>query len=44
VGDYNYQRFDLYVESGEDEREFGAFPNSLHAGKRARAAHPRAAS
>lgn len=24
---YNYERFDAYVESGEDEREFGAFPN-----------------
>lgn len=32
---YNYERFDLYVESGEDEREFGAFPNMLHAGERA---------
>jgi len=29
---YNYERFDAYVESGEDEREFGAFPNKLHAG------------
>jgi hypothetical protein len=35
VGDYNYERFDLYVESGEDVREFGAFPNMLHAGERA---------
>jgi hypothetical protein len=35
VADYNYERFDLYVESGEDMREFGAFPNVLHAGERA---------
>jgi len=32
---YNYERFDVYVESGGDEREFGAFPNMLHAGDRA---------
>ena len=32
---YNYERFDAYVESGEDEQEFGAFPNMLHAGERA---------
>ena len=32
---YNYEHFDVYVESGEDEREFGAFPNMLHAGERA---------
>jgi hypothetical protein len=32
---YNYERFDEYVESGQDEREFGAFPNALHAGERA---------
>ncbi len=32
---YNYEHFDAYVESGEDEREFGAFPNTLHAGERA---------
>ena len=32
---YNYERFDVYVESGEDEREFAAFPNMLHAGERA---------
>ena len=31
---YNYERFDEYVESGADEREFGAFPNMLHAGER----------
>ena len=33
--DYNYERFDVYVESGEDMREFSAFPNALHAGERA---------
>ena len=22
---YEYERFDVYAESGEDEREFGAF-------------------
>lgn len=32
---YNYERFDEYVAAGEDEREFGGFPNSLHAGERA---------
>ena len=32
---YNYERFDEYVESGLDEREFGAFPNLVHAGERA---------
>ncbi len=32
---YNYERFDVYVESGDDEREFAAFPNMLHAGERA---------
>jgi hypothetical protein len=31
---YNYERFDVYVESGQDEREFAAFPNMLHAGER----------
>jgi hypothetical protein len=35
VAGYNYERFDAYVESGEDEREFGAFPNMPHAGERA---------
>lgn len=35
MSEYNYERFDAYVESGEDEREFGAFPNVLHAGDRA---------
>ena len=29
---YNYERFDVYVESGEDERAFRDFPNMLHAG------------
>jgi hypothetical protein len=32
---YNYEHFDAYVASGEDEREFAAFPNMLHAGERA---------
>ena len=32
---YSYERFDAYVESGEDEREFGAFAAALHAGERA---------
>jgi len=32
---YNYERFDVYVESGQDEREFGAFPSALPAGERA---------
>ena len=32
---YNYERFDDYVASGADEREFGEFPNRLHAGERA---------
>ena len=35
MGGYNYEHFDAYVESGEDEREFAAFPNLLHAGERA---------
>ena len=35
MSSYNYERFDTYVESGDDEREFGAFPNMLHAGERA---------
>ncbi len=35
MGSYNYERFDAYVESGEDEREFGSFPNMRHAGERA---------
>jgi len=32
---YNYEHFDAYVESGQDGREFAAFPNMLHAGERA---------
>src|SRR5262249_7463398 len=32
---YNYAHFDAYVESGQDEREFDAFPNILHGGERA---------
>jgi hypothetical protein len=35
VTTYNYENFDAHVESGQDEREFGAFPNMLHAGERA---------
>ena len=35
VAGYNYERFDAYVESGEDAGEFAAFPNMLHAGERA---------
>lgn len=35
MGAYNYEQFDVYVETGEDEREFGRFPNMLHAGERA---------
>jgi hypothetical protein len=31
-GEYNYNRFDEYVESGEDEIEFSSFPDHLHAG------------
>jgi hypothetical protein len=34
-GDYNYERFDAYVERGEEEQEFGAFPGLLRAGERA---------
>lgn len=29
---YNYDRFDDYVTSGAEEREFSAFPGVLHAG------------
>ncbi len=32
---YNYECFDDYVESGVDDREFGAFPSMLHAGEQA---------
>jgi hypothetical protein len=35
VSAYNYEQFDRYVESGEDDREFALFPNMLHAGERA---------
>jgi hypothetical protein len=35
VSAYNYDRFDEYVATGVDEREFGQFPNALHAGERA---------
>jgi hypothetical protein len=35
VSGYNYEHFDAYVETGEDEREFSSFPNMLHAGERA---------
>ncbi len=35
MGAYNYEQFDVYVETGEDEGEFGRFPNVLHAGGRA---------
>lgn len=35
MGEYNYEQFDGYVESGLDAEEFGRFPNMLHAGERA---------
>ena len=35
VSSYNYEHFDAYVESGQDEREFTAFPDALHAGEQA---------
>jgi hypothetical protein len=35
MSEYNYERFDEHVAAGEDEREFGGFPNFLHAGERA---------
>jgi hypothetical protein len=35
VSAYNYEHFDAYVESGEDEQEFGAFASAPHAGERA---------
>ena len=31
VDSYNYERFDVYVESGRELEEFSAFPNHLHA-------------
>jgi hypothetical protein len=33
--DYNYQRFDAYVEDGGERKEFAAFPDHLHAGSAA---------
>jgi hypothetical protein len=30
--DYNYERFDTYVEQGIEGREFAAFGDHLHAG------------
>ena len=30
--DYNYARFDEYVESGQDDLEFSSFPHHLHVG------------
>jgi hypothetical protein len=32
---YNYERFDEYVDSGQEANEFSAFPNHLHAGEAA---------
>ena len=32
---YNYEFFDRYVESGEDEEEFGSFMDRLHVGEAA---------
>lgn len=32
---YNYDRFDEYVESGVEAREFAAFPDGLHVGQTA---------
>lgn len=29
---YNYAHFDAYVRAGAEQREFGAWPNHLHAG------------
>ncbi|CAN5322453.1 hypothetical protein BH18ACT5_BH18ACT5_09510 [soil metagenome] len=29
---YNYARFDEYVESGQDDKEFSTFFDRLHAG------------
>lgn len=33
--DYNYARFDHYVDSGRESEEFSAFPDHLHAGEAA---------
>ncbi len=30
--DYNYARFDEYVESGQDDLEFSSFADHLHVG------------
>jgi hypothetical protein len=35
VSSYNYEHFDVHVESGEVEREFGSFAKILHAGEHA---------
>lgn len=35
MNDYNYATFDGYVASGADRREFGAWPDLLHAGESA---------
>ena len=35
AAEYNYDRFDLYVQDGAEQREFSAFPNHLHAGDEA---------
>lgn len=35
AAEYNYAHFDAYVESGAEQREFGAWPDLLHAGQRA---------
>lgn len=32
---YNYEQFDEYVESGQDEKEFSTFFDRLHAGDHA---------
>ena len=33
ASNYNYERFDSYVESGQDEKEFATFFDRLHAGE-----------
>jgi hypothetical protein len=33
VSVYNYENFDAYVASGDEQREFGAWPDLLHAGE-----------
>lgn len=33
MSDYNYATFDGYVASGAEQREFGAWPDLLHAGQ-----------